>query len=189
MFDWIYAKKNALLFRLRAILKYYFFRRFDIIIGHNVQLRGGRGVHFFGKGVVIYDNALFEVHNINASITTGNNCIFSYGALVVCSIKITLGSNVWIGEYTSLRDATHSFSSSLPIGTNPDIIEAIKIGNNVWIGRGCLVLPGTVIEDNVIIAANSVVKGNCQANSMYGGCPAKFIKFIDAKTRNEFLVN
>jgi maltose O-acetyltransferase len=48
----------------------------------------------------------------------------------------------------------------------------IKIGNNVWIGKNCLIFPGSKIEDNVVIGANSIVKGNCEANSLYVGNPA-----------------
>jgi acetyltransferase-like isoleucine patch superfamily enzyme len=177
--SWLYFKKNAALMKARAALNYYFFRRFDILIGHNVHIRRGNGKHRFGRSVVVYDNAIFEVYNDNALITTGDNCIFSFGVLVSCSLKIELGNNVWIGEYTSLRDATHSFSIKSPIGLQPDYVESIKIGNNVWIGRGCLILPGTLIRDNVIIAANSVVKGICHPNSLYGGSPAKFLKNLD----------
>ena len=65
------------------------------------------------------------------------------------------------------------------LGTIKDSQAPIIIGNNVWVGRGCLLLPGTIVGDNVIIAANSVVKGTLQSNSMYGGTPAKCIKKID----------
>jgi acetyltransferase-like isoleucine patch superfamily enzyme len=180
MIGWFYFKKNAFLVALRALFNYHFFRRLDIVIGHNVLIKRGNGHHYFGNRVVIYDNAIFEVHDKYASIKTGDDCVFSYGVLLVCSLKISLGNNVWIGEYTSLRDATHNFSVDVPFGNLKDKQKAIKIGNNVWVGRGCLILPGTEIEDNVIIAANSVVKGNCKANSMYGGCPAKFIKKIES---------
>jgi len=37
-------------------------------------------------------------------------------------------------------------------------------------------LPGTKIQDNVIIAANSVVRGTLEAGWMYGGSPCKPIK-------------
>lgn len=180
VFDWLYFKKNALVQKWRAISKFYFFRTLDIKLGHNVFIRRGKGKHLFGKGVVVFDNSIFEVHNKSATITTGNNCFLSYGVVVVCTNKIQLGNNVWIGEYTSLRDATHTFSSKNKLGTLPDTSAPIIIGNNVWIGRGCLLLPGTVIEDNVVIAANSVVKGLCERDSVYGGCPVKFIRAVSS---------
>lgn len=178
IFTFIYFKKNRIVLKFRALKKYYFFRALDITLGHNVFIRRGDGLHFFGKKNTIFDNAVIEVHDSKASITTGNECFFSYGVIIVCSIAITFGNNVWVGEYTSIRDSTHDFSAKKPLGYKDDIMIPIIIGNNVWIGRGCLVMPGTIIEDNVIIAANSTVKGTCIANAIYGGNPAKFIKFI-----------
>ena len=177
--DWFYFKKNALVIKLRAIKNYYFFRVLDIQLGHNVFIRRGKGRHFFGKRVRILDNSLFEVHSALASIRVGNDCFFSYGVIIVCSKFVEIGNDVWVGEYTSIRDATHVFSVNQPLGSKPDITEPIKIGNNVWIGRGCLILPGSIIEENVVIAANSVVKGFLKAGSLYGGTPAKFIKVIN----------
>lgn len=178
IFTWTYFKKNSIILKCRALKKYYFFKALDITLGHNVFIRRGNGNHFFGKKNIIFDNAVFEVHNFNACITTGNECFFSFGVIIVCSLSITLGNNVWVGEYTSIRDSTHDFSIKTTLGYNDDIINPIIIGNNVWIGRGCLIMQGSIIEDNVIIAANSVVKGICKTNSVYGGNPLKFIKFI-----------
>jgi acetyltransferase-like isoleucine patch superfamily enzyme len=179
MLDWLYFKKNALLQKIRAIKKCYFFGILQIKIGHNVFIRRGKGNHSFGLNNVVLDNCVFEVHNPQASIITGHDCIFAYGVVVVCNQKIEIGNHVWIGEYTSLRDATHEFSATKVMGELPDKIIPIKIGNNVWIGRGCIIMPGTIIEDNVIIAANSVVKGVCKAGAVYGGAPAVFLKEVN----------
>jgi acetyltransferase-like isoleucine patch superfamily enzyme len=85
-----------------------------------------------------------------------------------------------IGEYTSIRDTTHTYTDpSLPYCSQPDTSAEIIIGNNVWIGRGCIIFPGTVIEDGVIIGANSVVKGHLQAYSLFAGSPAKFLKVLN----------
>ena len=51
------------------------------------------------------------------------------------------------------------------------------VGNDVWIGRGCLICDGSYIEDGVVVAANSVVKGRLLKNGIYGGSPVRLIKF------------
>jgi acetyltransferase-like isoleucine patch superfamily enzyme len=158
--------------KIRVIFFWYFFKNSKIVIGKNLRLRGGRGMHTFGDRLIIYDNVVFEVFNDSAIINLGPNCVLSYGTIISCTSKIEIGANVWIGEYTSIRDSTHDFSSHHPLGMNSDIISGIKIGNNVWIGRGSIILHGTVIEDNVVIGANSLVKGKCESNSMYAGTPA-----------------
>lgn len=60
-----------------------------------------------------------------------------------------------------------------------DIIKKIKIGNNVYIGTGTIILPGVKIGDNIIIGAKSVVTKDLESNFVYAGIPAKKIKTID----------
>jgi acetyltransferase-like isoleucine patch superfamily enzyme len=59
---------------------------------------------------------------------------------------------------------------------NSDISSPIVIGNNVWIGRNCLIMPGTVIEDGVVIGANSLVKGTLKKDTIYAGNPVQEIR-------------
>lgn len=57
-------------------------------------------------------------------------------------------------------------------GTEPWLIS---IGNNVFIGVNSVIMPGVIIEENVIIAAGSVVTKSVPAGVIIGGNPAKII--------------
>lgn len=59
-----------------------------------------------------------------------------------------------------------------------DIIKPITIGDNVYIGTGCIILPGITIGNNVIIGGGSIVTKNIPENCVYAGVPAKLIKSI-----------
>ena len=50
------------------------------------------------------------------------------------------------------------------------------IGNDVWIGREIIIMPGMKIGDGAIIAAYSVVVKDVPAYTVYGWNPARFIK-------------
>lgn len=50
------------------------------------------------------------------------------------------------------------------------------IGNDVWIGRESVIMPGVKIGDGAIVAAYSIVTKDIPAYTLYGGNPAKFIK-------------
>ncbi len=50
------------------------------------------------------------------------------------------------------------------------------IGNDVWIGRESVIMPGVKIGDGSIIAAYSIVTKDIAPYSIVGGNPAKFIK-------------
>ena len=55
----------------------------------------------------------------------------------------------------------------------------IKIGNNTFIGKGTILMPGISIGNNCIIGSLSVVSSSVPDNSVYVGSPAKFICTID----------
>ncbi|WP_278689495.1 acyltransferase [Clostridium baratii] len=64
-------------------------------------------------------------------------------------------------------------------GKNMDKLGRIKIGNNVYIGTGALIMPNVIIGDNCVIGANAIVTKNIKSNSVAVGSPAKVIKTIE----------
>ena len=85
---------------------------------------------------------------------------------------ITFGNNIEIGPGTVIVSANHQFENySVSEKSAP-----ITIGNNVWIGANCTILPGISIGDNVIIGAGSVVTQNIPANVIAYGNPCKAAK-------------
>lgn len=50
------------------------------------------------------------------------------------------------------------------------------IGNDVWIGRESVIMPGIKIGDGAIVAAYSIVTKDVPPYAVHGGNPAKFIK-------------
>ena len=56
------------------------------------------------------------------------------------------------------------------------------IGDNVSIGANSTVIGGIHIGDNVKIEAGSVVTKDIPANTVYGGNPAQFVRFIQEES-------
>lgn len=75
--------------------------------------------------------------------------------------------NVFGGSW---QENTPDHMSQLPF--KGDIV----IGNDVWIGRESIIMPGVKIGDGAIIAACSVVTKDVEPYSVVGGNPARFIK-------------
>jgi virginiamycin A acetyltransferase len=50
------------------------------------------------------------------------------------------------------------------------------IGNDVWIGREAVIMPGVTIGDGAIIAARAVVVSDVDPYTTVGGNPAKHLK-------------
>lgn len=96
---------------------------------------------------------------------------------------IHIGSDVVItGPVTIL---THDYSSFVCARVYPEEERAVSamrpvtIGDNVFVGWGATILPGTAIGDNTIIGAGAVVSGNIESDSVYAGNPAKKIMTIE----------
>ena len=52
----------------------------------------------------------------------------------------------------------------------------MTIGDRVWLGARVLVLPGAVIEPDVVVAAGAVVAGRLESHGLYAGVPARRIR-------------
>ena len=122
----------------------------DCMIGHDVFFQTGRASH----------------------ITIGDAVSLNSGDHLVASEAITIGDNVAIGEYVSIRDQEHRFTPGTGVRGQGFSIAPVAIGNNVWIGRGAYIGPGTQIGDGSIVAANSVVRGVFPPNVLIAGAPA-----------------
>ena len=129
----------------------------------------------FRSFINIYDSCKIELAQ-NGRLQIGNRVILSYGVVLSCSNKITIGDNVQIGEYSSLRDATHNYKGEQTIiMNNDDLLGEVEIGNNVWIGRNCLIAAGAKIGNGVVVGANAIVKGVLEDNGVYAGNPIRKI--------------
>lgn len=53
----------------------------------------------------------------------------------------------------------------------------VEIGNDVWIGSNVLIMDGVRIGDGAVIAAGAVVTKDVEPYAIYGGVPAKLIRY------------
>ena len=100
--------------------------------------------------------------------------------------KITLSERVVISEKVIMLTHDYSLTTGLiALGKTPKsdlaFIREIVIKENVFIGMGALIMPGTVINNNVIIGAGSVVRGVIPEDSIVIGNPAKVISSLKEK--------
>lgn len=94
---------------------------------------------------------------------------------------LKIGSNVAItGPATILtHDYSVFVSNHMSGGRLFGKQQTVVIGDNVFIGWGGVVLPGTIVGNNVIIGAYAVASGKLESNSVYAGNPAKRVCSMD----------
>jgi len=88
---------------------------------------------------------------------------------------VHLGNGVAIGPQTTLIAYSNHYEKDKYV-TDCRIQEDIQIGDNVFIGANCSILPGTRVADNVVVGAGSVVKGELEGNAIYAGSPCEKLR-------------
>ena len=137
-------------------------------------------VYSYGKGVKVnYKSSFSRTTHI------GNNCHFN-GIVIGGGGKVTIGDNFHSGTDCRIISQNHNYDkgSALPYD-NTYVYKDVAIGRNVWLGDRVIVLPGTVIEDGVIVQAGSVCMGTLPYCSICGGHPAKPFKYRDIEHYEE----
>ncbi len=120
------------------------------------------------------NNVLFNYPEFGDKLIIGKFCQIASGTKFIMGPAnhrldsiTTYPFNVFGGLW---QENTPEHMSQLPF--KGDIV----IGNDVWIGRESVIMPGVKIGDGAIIAAYSIVTKDVEPYSVVGGNPAKFIK-------------
>lgn len=122
---------------------------------------GGRHVHF-GSGV--YAN---------------------FNLTLVDDAHIYVGDCVVFGPNVTVATAGHPIEPGLrrqAMQYNADV----RIGSNVWVGAGAVILPGVTIGDDTVIGAGSVVTKDIPAGVVAVGCPCRVLRPIGPQDREAY---
>jgi acetyltransferase-like isoleucine patch superfamily enzyme len=132
----------------------------------------GSGRINLGRELFIYPGLYLETQE-HGSIQIGDSCVLSRGVHLVAFSGIEIGDGSMIGEYASIRDANHRFGQDVAPRNSGHHSKPVRIGRNVWIGRGAIILAGVTVGDGAVIGANAVVTRDVLAGTVVGGVPAK----------------
>jgi acetyltransferase-like isoleucine patch superfamily enzyme len=110
-------------------------------------------------------------------VRVGENCRLINVSYSTEPYLITLGNHVSV---TLSHFETHDGGVWAFRNENPeiDVVKPISVGDNVFIGYGSIILPGTRIGSNVVVGARSVVSGVIPDNVVIAGVPARVIKSL-----------
>lgn len=109
---------------------------------------------------------------------------FCAGAYSYVGSHSTICPKVKIGNFNMLAhdvmilggDHNYKIAGIPTVFAGRDVTRPTKIGDDVWVGAGSIIMAGVMIGDGAIIAAGSVVTKDVEAYCIYGGTPAKKIK-------------
>jgi maltose O-acetyltransferase len=131
-----------------------------------------------GEGTVI--RAPFHC-DYGYNIWLGAGVFLNFNCVILDVVAVTIGAGTQIGPAVQIYTADHPRDAAVR-STGAELGLPIKIGRNVWIGGGAIILPGITIEDNVVIGAGSVVTRNVAAGAIVRGNPARVASDFNSPT-------
>lgn len=152
-----------------------------------------------GRNVYFGPNCLVDCPP-GATLKIHDDVTFTAGVVIGCHSHVRVSNDVIVGEYTSIRDSEHGFDvqqrdtaspasgwtsdpvisharprTALPIRKQPMVLKAVDIQSDVWIGRGCAILGGTVLGSGCVVGANSVTKTAYAPYKVIVGAPGRVV--------------
>ena len=115
----------------------------------------------------------------------GKNVYANYNLTMVDDTHIYVGDNTMIGPNVTIATAGHPIDPALR-DVQAQFNMEVHIGRNVWIGGGCVLLPGVSIGDNTVIGAGSIVTKDIPANVVAYGNPCRVIREIGEHDRQYY---
>jgi acetyltransferase-like isoleucine patch superfamily enzyme len=119
-------------------------------------------------------------------LVVGDNSYIGRGTIILANKSVIIGNDCLIAPGCHITDVNHGIAHDGLIRKQPLVSEPIQIGNDVWIGAGCSVLPGVTIGDGAVIGARSVVTHDVPANAIVAGTPGKILRY---RTKPSFLAD
>ena len=143
---------------------FYFdgFQRFspntEVVIAEQGTIRLGKHVRAHRRSKLLaFSSGVLEI---------GSNTALGNGVSINCMDSITIGEGVQIGPDVKIYDHDHDFRVPGGIAAEKFRTAPVSIGANTWIGCNVVILMGTTLGENCVVAAGSVLKGQYPANSV-----------------------
>jgi acetyltransferase-like isoleucine patch superfamily enzyme len=132
----------------------------------------------FGKGTVVKPYAIIQVSG-PGRIILGDNCaVSSFNHLSTDEADVVIGNHVRIGPNVTIVGSSRNYNRKDRLVVEQGFShKGIRIGDDVFIGAGAVLLDGCTVGDGAVIGVGSVVSGTIPPYAITFGMPAKPIFF------------
>ncbi len=169
--------------KARRLTREYYFADYEDAERREAILRelfGGMGEN------VVLDAPIHCDHG--DKIFLGNDVIIGMNCTFVDNQEIRIGDRVMIASNVQIYTAAHPVLPKERLVSDwkerkttffRTYARPVEIKDNVWIGGGCIILPGVVIGENSVVGAGSVVNRDVPANCVAAGNPCRVIRYLE----------
>ena len=129
-----------------------------------------------GDKIKIYPHV--KIYNPQ-NLTAGGGIVISDYVQISAGGVITLGSRVILGPFVKVWSINHRYERlDIPIWEQGWTTNPVFIEDDVWIGMGSIILPGTHIGKGSIVSAGSVLrKQSINPYSIIAGNPGQVVGY------------
>jgi carbonic anhydrase/acetyltransferase-like protein (isoleucine patch superfamily) len=149
----------------------YLVGRGRITIGSGVRLSGKSSVTFSNRGQRIQPELW-----IGDDTFIGHDCALNIAQSIRIGSHCLLASGVRVQDYDGHPLDADQRRAGEP--TPPQGIKPVKIGDDVWIGAGAIILKGITIGDRSVVGAQAVVTKDVPSDVVVAGNPARVVKHL-----------
>ena len=152
-----------------------------------------------GKDVLIHRSVVLvrcEAISLGDHVRIDPFCVLSSGEAITLERNVHIASHctlsgsaaIRLGAFSGLSQGVRIFSASDDYSgqsmTNPTVPQQFRnvkkapviVGRHAIIGSGCVILPGSIIEEGAAVGAQALVKGRLSSWTIYGGVPARSLR-------------
>ncbi|MDT0117737.1 DapH/DapD/GlmU-related protein [Microbacterium sp. PRF11] len=149
----------------------------------------GRGPYIDARGRITVIGARAVIYGFEARahirsddgaiLMIGDRLMMNSGSSIHAALEVRIGHGLKLGPFASIADTdSHETNPGNGVKSHPTII-----GNEVWVCRGAIILPGVRVGDGAVIAAGAVVTSHVPPFTVVAGNPARVVKQLPPTTR------
>ena len=146
-------------------------------LGPDVELTAPRGEGrlvigpwcWIGSGVALRSHA--------GRVTVGAKSVIGGGTVINSYLDVSIGEGALFADDVHITDFDHRTDRlDVPIKDQGIVTSPVRIGADVWLGRGVTVLRGVDIGRGSVIGAHAVVTRDIPPYSVAVGAPARVVR-------------
>jgi acetyltransferase-like isoleucine patch superfamily enzyme len=145
--------------------------------GTEVILRGNNPRIRIGSGCCVMNGVVLST--TSGQITLGSRVYINRRSILISRVSIAIGDGTIIGPHVMIFDNDHAYRKPDLVRRGEFKTAPITIGKRVWVGANVVVLRGTEIGDDCVVAAGAVLRGKYPPNALIASRHMESVTPID----------
>jgi len=115
--------------------------------------------------------------NLFSNLSIGRDCEIDADCVLDLGERITIGDRVTLGPGVMILTSTHELDIR-EHRAGPVQLSPVSVGDGVWLGPRCVILPGVTLGAGAIVNPGAVVNKDVPPHTRVGGIPATQVEVL-----------